>query len=49
MSNNMLNYKNYQGSIQFSKEDRSFHGKVEFIRSLITYEGTDVDSLETAL
>ena len=45
---NMLNYKNYQGSVQFSEEDRIFHGKVEFVRSLITYEGTDVDSLETA-
>ena len=45
---NMLNHKGYQGSVQFSEEDRVFHGKVEFIRSLISYEGTDVDGLETA-
>ncbi len=45
---NMLNHKGYQGSVQFSEKDRVFHGKVEFIRSLISYEGTDVDGLETA-
>jgi len=45
---NMLNYKGYQGSVQFSEEDRVFHGKVEFIRSLISYEGTDVNGLEAA-
>lgn len=44
----MLKYKGYQGSVLFSKEDRVFHGKVEFIRALISYEGTDVDSLEAA-
>jgi len=44
----MLKYKDYLGSVQFSEEDRTFHGKVEFIRSLISYEGTDVDSLEAA-
>ena len=44
----MLNYKGYQGSVQFSEEDRIFHGRVEFIRSMISYEGTDVDSLESA-
>ena len=45
---NMLSYKGYLGSVLFSDEDRVFHGKVEFIRSLINYEGTDVDGLETA-
>ncbi len=45
---NMLNYKGYFGSVQFSEEDRVFHGKMEFIRSLVNYEGTNVDELETA-
>ncbi len=45
---NMLTHKGYFGSVQYSEEDRVFHGKVEFIRSLASYEGTDVDSLETA-
>ena len=45
---NMLTHKGYFGSVQYSEEDRVFHGKIEFIRSLVSYEGTDVDSLETA-
>ena len=32
-----------------SGENRVFHGKIEFIRDLVTYEGTDVDSLEAAV
>ena len=45
---NMLTHKGYLGSVQYSEEDRVFHGKIEFIRSLVSYEGTDVNSLETA-
>ena len=41
----MMTYKNYTGSVHYSDEDRVFYGKVEFLRSLISYEGTDVDSL----
>lgn len=44
----MMAYKNYLGSVKYSDEDRVFCGKVEFIRSLISYEGTDVDSLRQA-
>lgn len=44
----MLTHKGYSGSVRFNEEDRVFHGKIEFIRSLVSYEGTDVDSLETA-
>jgi len=41
-------YKGYYGSVHYSDEDQIFHGKVEFIRSLVSYEGTDVSSLRTA-
>ena len=41
----MMSYKGYYGSVHYSDEDRIFHGKIEFIRSLISYEGSDVDSL----
>lgn len=41
----MMTYKGYAGSVHYNDEDRVFYGKVEFIRSLISYEGTDVDSL----
>ena len=45
---NMLEYKGYLGSLQFSADDRVFYGKIEHIRSLVTFEGTDVESLEEA-
>ena len=44
----MMAYKGYVGSVHYSDEDRVFYGKVEFIRSLISYEGTDVNSLQEA-
>ena len=44
----MMTYKDYMGSVHYSDEDRVFYGKVEFIRSLVSYEGTDVDSLRQA-
>jgi predicted HicB family RNase H-like nuclease len=34
-----LNYKGYTGSIEYSREDDLFFGKVPGIRSLISYEG----------
>ncbi|UJB72371.1 type II toxin-antitoxin system HicB family antitoxin (plasmid) [Acaryochloris sp. 'Moss Beach'] len=45
---NMIEYQGYFGSVHFSNEDEVFYGKVEFIRSLISYEGTDVQSLKSA-
>jgi len=45
---NMIAYKGYYGSVHYSDEDQVFHGKIEFIRSLVSYEGTDVRSLRTA-
>ena len=44
----MMSYKGYYGSVHYDDEDKIFHGRVEFIRSLITYEGTDVKSLRIA-
>jgi predicted HicB family RNase H-like nuclease len=44
----MMIYKGYYGSVHYSDEDQVFHGKIEFIRSLVSYEGTDVKSLRTA-
>ena len=45
---NHMTYKDYFGSVNFSEEDEVFHGKIEFIKALITYEGTDVKSLKKA-
>jgi len=44
----MINYKGYYGSVHYSDEDGVFHGKIEFIRSLVTYEGRDVKGLRKA-
>ncbi len=44
----MMSYKGYFGSVHYSDEDQVFHGKIEFIRSLVSYEGTDINSLRTA-
>ncbi len=41
----MMRYKGYYGSVHYSDEDRVFHGKIEFVRSLVSYEGSDVKSL----
>ena len=41
----MMKYKNYYGSVHYSDGDKVFYGKVEFIRALVSYEGTDITSL----
>ena len=43
--NNTMKYKGYIGSVEFSESDGLLFGSVQGIRSLITYEGTDVHSL----
>lgn len=45
---NILKYKGFVGSVNFSAEDRAFYGKVEGINDLVTFEGTTVDELEEA-
>lgn len=45
---NLLKYKGFIGSVNFSAEDRAFYGKVEGINDLVTFEGTTVDELEEA-
>ena len=42
----MMEYKGYIGSAHYSDEDAVFHGRLEGIRDLVTYEGTDVASLK---
>jgi predicted HicB family RNase H-like nuclease len=42
-----LQYKGYDGSDEYSAEDRLLHGKLLGFRDAIVYEGSDVDSLES--
>ena len=44
-TDNHLHYKGYIGSVEFSDEDKIFHGKVIGIKSLISYEGNSVDTI----
>ncbi len=44
----MMKYKEYFGSVHYSDDDRVFYGKIEFVRALISYEATDVQSLRQA-
>ena len=45
--NNIIEYKGYIGSIEFSEADGVFFGKVQGIRSLVSYEGTNASELMT--
>lgn len=44
----LLEHKGYLGSIDYSDEDEVLHGRLEFIRDLVTYEGADAKSLKRA-
>jgi len=43
---NMMEYKGYLGSIEYSKEDDCLYGKVQGIRGLISYEGESLKELK---
>lgn len=39
-------YKSYVGSIRYSPDDNCFHGRIEGIDDLVTFEGRSVDELK---
>ena len=42
-----LHYKGYNGSVEYSEEDKCLHGKILGLRnSLILYEGNSLDELK---
>lgn len=41
----ILKYRNYLGTIEYSDADECWYGKVIGIRSLLSYEGSDVHEL----
>lgn len=43
--NNVMEYKEYIGSVEFSEQDGVFYGKVQGIRALVSYEGTNAAEL----
>ena len=44
----LMEYKGYYGSVHYSDDDEIFYGKLEFISSLVNFEGTNVKSLQKA-
>jgi predicted HicB family RNase H-like nuclease len=46
--NDILEYKSYYGSVQFSSEDEVFYGKLLGIDDLVTFEGGSVRELKKA-
>ena len=46
--NDMIQYKNYYGSVHYSNDDQIFFGKIEYIKSLVSYEGTDAAGIKIA-
>lgn len=44
--NHLLSYKNYNGTVEYSREDGCLFGKVIGIKSLLSYEGNSVQELE---
>lgn len=43
---NLMSYKKYNGTVEYSKEDKCLFGKVVGIKSLLSYEGCSVQELE---
>lgn len=42
---NTLEYKGFQGSVEYSEEDNCLFGKILFTEDLVLYEGNSVDEL----
>jgi predicted HicB family RNase H-like nuclease len=45
---NVLEYKGYAGSVEFSADDQVFFGKIIGIRDVVTFEGATVKELTKA-
>jgi predicted HicB family RNase H-like nuclease len=43
-----MTYKGYYGIVQYDDEAKIFHGDVINTRTVITFQGTTVDEIETA-
>lgn len=44
----MMTYKGYYGVVQYDDEAKVFHGEVINTRTVITFQGTTVDEIDTA-
>ncbi len=44
--NNLLEYKDYLGTVEYSSSDKLLYGQVLGINGLISYEGKSIDELQ---
>ena len=44
----VIRYKGFLGSVHFDADDEVFHGKIEGIQDLVTFEGQSVGELKNA-
>jgi len=44
----VIKYKDYLGSVNFSSEGKTFYGKIEGVHDLVTFEGASVTELVNA-
>lgn len=44
----VIQYRNYYGSVHFDADELFFYGKIEFIRAVVSYEATDAKGLRKA-
>lgn len=45
---NYLEYKGYLGTVEYSSEDQLLFGKVQFVDSLLAYDGSTVEEINLA-
>ena len=48
MKNNMLRYKDFFGSVEYSADDDCFFGRIIGTTDLVTFEGNSVETLKAA-
>jgi predicted HicB family RNase H-like nuclease len=48
MTDNMLKYKDFYGSVEYSASDECFFGKIAGTADLVTFEGESVEYLKKA-
>ena len=46
---NLLEYKDYLGTVEYSSSDKVLYGKVIGINGLVSYEGDSIESLQADL
>jgi predicted HicB family RNase H-like nuclease len=44
----LMSHKGGFGSVRYSDEDRVFHGRLEFVHDLVTYESERLEELRPA-